>query len=66
MLLLPSVKTKNNFWTSEQRLLTADWKKLFPLTSPTRSIYCITGTGPDPCNLLEEKTGKGAADRATF
>jgi hypothetical protein len=25
MLLLPSLMTKNNLWTSEQRLLTTNW-----------------------------------------
>ena len=36
ILLLPSLMTENNFWTSELRLLTTDWQNpFFPLTSPT-------------------------------
>ena len=40
-LLLPSLMAENNFWTSEKWLLTADWKKLFRLTSLTRRISCF-------------------------
>jgi hypothetical protein len=29
MLLLPSIMTENNFWTSGLRLLTTDWQILF-------------------------------------
>ena len=32
MLLLPSLLTENNFWTSEQQLVTTNWQKLFFLS----------------------------------
>jgi hypothetical protein len=48
--------TENNFWTSEQRLLTTNRKKFLPLTSPKLRICCSPGTGPDPHHLREEKT----------
>ena len=43
MLLLPSLMTKKSFWTSEQRLLTSNWTKIFltkSLMSPMHRIYC--------------------------
>ena len=67
MLLLPSIMTKNNFWTSELGLLTIDWKNRFPLTSPTRRIYCSPGNRPRSTSFVWRKDGgKEDADRAAF
>jgi hypothetical protein len=56
MLLLPSLMTENNILTSEQRLLTTNWKELFPLTSQTKKYTALPGTGPNLHHLREEKT----------
>lgn len=65
MLLLLSLMTENNFRTSELGLLTTNWKKLFPLTGPTRRIYtALPGTRPDLRHLREEKTEE--ADRSAI
>ena len=60
MLLLPSLMTENSFWTSETRLLTADWNKLFPLTNPTRRISCFHWNRPRSTPFAWRKeAGKG-------
>ena len=66
MLLLPSLMTENNFWTSEKRLLTVDWKKLFPLTSPTRRISCFHWNRPRSTPFAWRKDEKEAAYRGTL
>ena len=67
MLLLLSLMTENNFWTSEQWLLTTNWKKHFPLTSLTRRIYCSPGNRPkSPSFAWRKDGGKEDTDRAAF
>jgi hypothetical protein len=62
MLLLLSLMTGKSFWTSEQRLLTSNWTKIFSLMSPTRRIYCFVETRPNPRHQHGEKTEKKAEE----
>jgi hypothetical protein len=53
---------ENNFWTSEKQLLTTDWKKPFPLTSPTRRISSFHWNRPRSMSFAEEKKGTQIGD----
>ena len=62
MLLLSSLMTENNFWTSEHWLLTTtSWKLFVFFLQRVRRARCelhtaFQGTGQNPRNLLEETT----------
>ena len=67
MLLLPSLMTENNSWTSAQRLLTTSWKKLFPLASPTWRIYCFYRNRPkSPSFAWREEGHEGDRGQAAI